>query len=115
MRIVSYADQSFLTSDDVASALLQLAAALARAGTSEVVAIPFVDGGGEARQAELTVGPASQLVSFESDAPEIALDEEETLASLRRRERLSSGTSGVPERSGDFAAPTMLDDLTDGF
>jgi hypothetical protein len=42
MKIVSYAGQQLITTDDVAEALVQLAASVASEGTSEAVQIPIL-------------------------------------------------------------------------
>lgn len=56
---MSYAGGTFVTSDRIADALLEYAAALANAARASTVDVPVV---GEAR-VRMLIGPASQLMS----------------------------------------------------
>ncbi|MFB2581022.1 hypothetical protein ACEXQD_07195 [Herbiconiux sp. P15] len=63
MKSVSYAGLEFDTADDVADALLRLAAALGQNEKAETVDIPIVEEGGVANSVQIVVGPASQFIS----------------------------------------------------
>lgn len=88
MKRISYSGGSFLTSDAVADALLQLTAALGRSGSAETVDVPTVNESGDISALQLVLGPASQLTSqsekstvSDPDAPETVI-EIERLAAL---------------------------------
>lgn len=61
MKIVSYAGQQLITTDDVAEALVQLAASVASEGTSEAVTIPILTDD-EKDCADLIVGVGNDLL-----------------------------------------------------
>lgn len=61
MKLVSYAGQQLLTSDDVAETLLTLAAVIASEGESEAVEIPIVLDG-EKDWADLLVGVGNDVL-----------------------------------------------------
>ncbi|WP_050304945.1 hypothetical protein, partial [Mycobacterium tuberculosis] len=61
MKLVSYAGQQLITSDDVAETLLTLAAAIAREGESEAVEIPILLDG-EKDWADLLVGVGNDVL-----------------------------------------------------
>ena len=72
MRVLTYAGSEFLTSDAVASALLEYGAALAEGREAATIEIPVIEADGSESMALFLVGPASQIVSrvAETDAPE---------------------------------------------
>lgn len=61
MKLVSYAGQQLLTTDDVADALVELAAAIARDGETEALQIPVVVNGVKG-SADLLVGVGNDLL-----------------------------------------------------
>ncbi|MEN0023226.1 MAG: hypothetical protein AAGC61_08080 [Microbacterium sp.] len=61
MKLVSYAGQQLVTTDDVADALVALAAAIAREGESEALQIPILVNG-EEDCADLIVGVGNDLL-----------------------------------------------------
>ncbi|WP_431806548.1 hypothetical protein [Microbacterium paraoxydans] len=61
MKLVSYAGQQVVTTDDVADALVHLAASLASEGESAAVQIP-IHIGGEKDTADLIVGVGNDLL-----------------------------------------------------
>ncbi|GAB2976954.1 hypothetical protein [Frigoribacterium salinisoli] len=67
MQRLHYADGSFVTGDELATAVVRYARALARAGTADTVEVPILlDEGGFGRS-QLLIGPASQLVLTPGD------------------------------------------------
>ncbi|MCU1571511.1 MAG: hypothetical protein JWR33_2252 [Naasia sp.] len=85
MRIVSYADEHFRTSDDVASAVLRYSMLLAHGDTSDVVRVPVVVDGHET-WAELIIGPASQITTLEVVGDEdFPLDDKAVIQDLAQR------------------------------
>jgi hypothetical protein len=64
MRAITYAGETVVTTDDVATMLLSLAAALARDGVAEAVEIPIVPPEGEqTATAALVVGLGNDVLS----------------------------------------------------
>lgn len=61
MKLVSYAGQQLVTTDDVADALVELAASIASEGSSEALEIPIVVDG-EKDCADLIVGVGNDLL-----------------------------------------------------
>jgi hypothetical protein len=75
MQRLHYTGDSILVSDDVCAAILDLARALAVMQVSEVVKVPIVDEAGSLTEAELLIGPASQLYATPAaDVSDIAVD-----------------------------------------
>lgn len=93
MKLVSYAGQQLVTTDDVAAALVELAAAIAREGESQALHIPIVVGG-EKDCADLIVGVGNDLLvgpqPSRGDDPDFSVDAEQL-----RRHRL------YPRRGSD--------------
>lgn len=63
MHRLHYTGESFFVADEVSEALMDYASALADAGASDVISIPIIDEAGLQTQAELLLGPASQIYS----------------------------------------------------
>ena len=61
MKIVSYAGQQLVTTDDVADSLVTLAAAVAKEGEADAVEIPILVGGRE-DCADLVIGVGNDLL-----------------------------------------------------
>lgn len=83
MKVVAYAGQQFVTTDDVAGALLQLAAAIAREGSAEALRIPVVLDGVE-DCADLIVGAGIGMLVESQLSAEPDPDFSEHAASLTR-------------------------------
>ncbi len=86
MKTIHYAGEILLTGDDIADAVVALAAALARRESSAAIDIPVRFDGGEVRFASLLIGPASQLIV------ESSVGEAEELLDLPLVERLARET-----------------------
>jgi len=75
MKIVSYAGQQLVTTDDVANSLVTLAAAIASEGESDAVEIPIVLNGRQ-DTADLVVGVGNDLLvgphDFEQSEPDFS-------------------------------------------
>ena len=61
MKRVHYVDDSFLTGDELADALLEYAEALAKQSTSASIDVPALLADGSTGMVKVLVGPASQL------------------------------------------------------
>ncbi|AOX47197.1 MULTISPECIES: hypothetical protein [unclassified Microbacterium] len=67
MRCVTYAGETVLTTDDVASSLILLTAAVAKEGQAEAVSIPIVTDDKKVAQAELVIGVGNDVLSAPVD------------------------------------------------
>lgn len=63
MRCVTYAGETVITTDDVASSLVELTAAVAKEGQAEAVSIPIVTDEQKVAQAELVIGVGNDVLS----------------------------------------------------
>jgi len=86
VKRVSYAEDSFVTDDGVADALMAYARALGMAGTADLVVVPGVDETGAVRTYELLIGPASQISSHETDDAPVEMDADAVIRRLREQE-----------------------------
>ena len=78
MERIYYAGDRFLTGSEVARALVEYAAALARQGSAAAIEIPVRHSDGTLGVVNFLVGPASQLVteSLDGEAGEEIVDEQ---------------------------------------
>jgi hypothetical protein len=68
MRCITYAGETVITTDDVATALVDLTAALANRGRAESVDIPIVQENGDGpHDAELVIGVGNDVLSVPQD------------------------------------------------
>lgn len=86
MKLVSYAGQQLVTTDDVAEVLVTLAAAIANEGESEAIEIPIVVDG-ETETAELIVGLGNDLLVGPSASTDADPDFSDQAAALRGHHR----------------------------
>lgn len=63
MKTIHYAGGTVLTNDDIADAVVDYAAALAKRETSAELTIPAILEDGSRSEASLLLGPASQIVA----------------------------------------------------
>jgi hypothetical protein len=113
VKEVVYAGGSFVTGDEIADALLDVAAALAEAQLAETVEVPVVGPSGTPQTAAFLIGPASQIVAEPlSTAEGEELVDDTAVARLRRIERRTR-PSVVPEDGQPEPGPAW-DDGYDG-
>lgn len=106
MHRLHYTGESFFVADEVSSALMDYASALADAGASDVISIPIVDEAGLQTQAELLLGPASQIYSSTVDHMREEGDDLVLVADLRSRAarvRENGSTHGDGDKPSDPA------------
>ncbi len=85
MRCITYAGETVITSDDVASTLVELTAALAKRGQAEAVRVPIViEKTGDLAWAEMVVGVGNDVLSVPHAWDEPEADFSEEAADLRR-------------------------------
>lgn len=68
MQRIYYSNDSVLTGTEIARALLEYAAALARSNGSETVNVPIRLEDGSISRAMFLIGPASQLIAEDEDS-----------------------------------------------
>jgi len=102
MKSVSYAGLTFQTSDAVADALLQLAAALGVNEKAETVDIPVVSSEGKLTSVQLVLGPASQFISQPVESAFDDPDVPEVVAALQKRTRLLGLPRAAAVSAADF-------------
>lgn len=110
MKLVSYAGQQLVTTDDVADALVVLAAAIANEGESEALQIPIVVDG-QVDTAELVVGLGNDVLvgpsASEGLDPDFSADAERLRSHHRfPRQDATGGTTPPMEWGID-----VIDDL----
>lgn len=92
MKLVSYAGQQLVTTDDVADTLVVLAAAIANEGESEALQIPIVVDG-RPDTAELVVGLGNDVLVGPSASESVDPDFSEQAAKMRSHPRFPRGES----------------------
>jgi hypothetical protein len=105
MMRVSYADGTFLTSDEIAHKLLDFTAALGRTNNALSMTVPIVGEDGVFREIDLVLGPASQMsaVKEESKFAEPAINND----ILRMEEATILARPSKPEQVSE-ASPFMV-------
>ncbi|CAD5991169.1 hypothetical protein [Agreia sp. COWG] len=112
MKRITYAGESVLTSDTVATVLVELTAALAKKGLAEAVRIPICDATGtDVRTAELVIGIGNDVLAVPESGvgadPDFSTEESalrgqlENLTSVTRA-RLSSSDSSDSSAVDEF-------------
>lgn len=85
MKRIFYATGSIVTGDRTAEAVLAYAEALSQRETSDTITIPVMNSDGTQGEAELLIGPASQLMAVTELPLGRNVDDEDTLLSIERR------------------------------
>lgn len=85
MRQITYGGGAFVTSDEIADALLEYAAALSNADRAATVHVPAIDTFGKTSDIQVLVGPASQLMSESMEGEETALNGTEFIGGIAIR------------------------------
>ena len=101
MKRVSYVEGTFLTSDSVADALLDLVATVGRRSTATVAHVPTVGLDGAIVITDIVIGPASQI---RSDPEDSLFPEPESAAALNDLAELRR-TVGVSIARPDDSMP----------
>jgi hypothetical protein len=83
MKHIQYDRSTILTSDDVADAVIEYAAALAGGNRADTVKIPAVAADGTMTTTKVLIGPSSQLVVEDADEDELEGEDAEFVARLR--------------------------------
>jgi hypothetical protein len=112
MKRITYAGETVLTSDDVATVLVELTAALARRGLSEAVVIPIVSASGRGDQsAELVVGQGNDVLAVPDEGDRDEPDFSAGVAVLREKIAAVTPRRSVAQPSADDGGQVGFDDL----
>jgi hypothetical protein len=83
MKHIKYDSSTILTSDDVADAVIEYAAALAGGERADTVAVPAVAEDGTMTTTKILIGPSSEIVVEDTDEDDLEVEQEEFVARLR--------------------------------
>jgi hypothetical protein len=83
MKNIHYDSSVILTSDDVADAVIEYAAALSGGDRADTVEVPAVAADGTMTTTKILIGPASELVVEDADEDELEADHDVFVARLR--------------------------------
>ncbi|KQQ01448.1 MULTISPECIES: hypothetical protein [unclassified Rathayibacter] len=109
MRRIHYAEESIVTGDDIALAVIEYARVLAMTSTADTVDVPALHDGvvGPVR---LLLGPASQMLVSEENTLSDEIVDEALVAEVRARTSRLSGPSPVYSDE-DVSVPLSPADL----
>lgn len=115
MKRLRYAGGSILVGDAVSHALLTYARDLARAATSDTVSIHGLTDEGADDEAEMLIGPASQLFADTADGPEALPGDTDTVTEIeKRRASLRPGTVRLEDQQNPGERDWLSDWAVDG-
>ncbi|WIB33085.1 hypothetical protein [Curtobacterium sp. MCSS17_005] len=83
MKHIHYDSSMILTSDDVADAVIEYAAALAGGDRANTVAIPSVAHDGTMTTTKVLIGPSSEIVVEDAEEDELEVEDREFVTRLR--------------------------------
>jgi len=96
MKTIHYAGDAVLLNDELADAVVEYAAALARAGSSAELTVPVVNEDGSILSASMLLGPASQLIATPAPGVKEAAADPELLDEITRQTALIGTTTAEP-------------------
>jgi len=108
MKTIHYAGDSILLNDELADAVVEYAAALARVGSSAELTVPVVIQDGSVGSASMLLGPASQLIATPTPEAKEAGADPELLVEITRQTALIGTITAEPI---DFAPVDGIDEL----
>jgi hypothetical protein len=83
MKNIRYDNTVILTSDDVADAVIEYAAALSSGDRSDTIEVPAIAVDGTMTTTKILIGPTSELVIEDADDDELELDDPTFVGRLR--------------------------------
>jgi nucleotide-binding universal stress UspA family protein len=111
MQRIFYSNDSLLTGSDIARALLEYAAALARSNGSETVNIPVRQPDGSTSRAMFLVGPASQLVAEDEESEFEELRDDIVVAKMKAMTAELAAPRAVSAQAASTSAEEVAGDL----
>ena len=94
MKLLRYGERTWLVGDTTADILLDYAAALARGGSAEHVALQVLDVNGAAEEVEFLIGPATMMTAEPAQKEFDDPDNGEAERSMRSRtDKLNAAAS----------------------
>ncbi|MFP7832644.1 hypothetical protein [Marisediminicola sp. LYQ134] len=112
MRTLKYASQTFVTTDEMAHAVIEFTAEMAKSEDSEAVTLPTVDAEGRVVEIDIVVGPASEVISTPADDRPSEIDTTVAVAEIERRiESLKSARNRTAFPLDEGGPATAFDDL----
>lgn len=87
MKHIHYDSSTILTSDDVADAVIEYAAALSGGDRADTVAVPAVADDGTMTTTKILIGPSSEIVVEDAEEDELEVEDDEFVARLRAAAR----------------------------
>ena len=106
MHRLHYSGGTLLVADEVCRALLAYARALAGEGSADTVTVPVVDDDGVVRQADLLIGPSSQLYAIEVPNIPAAGDDPDVVNDIDARASRLQPSRPVPEQGAPWHTVT---------
>jgi hypothetical protein len=88
MKVISYAEEHIVTTDEIANEVLAYARELGRRNSADTVDIPAVYADGHVGEAHLLIGPSSQITVLESPPLAVEVPDDRFLREIRRRAAL---------------------------
>lgn len=113
MRQVSYAGGRFVTTDEIADALLHLVVGIASTGVPQLVEVPIVVVGAGQDVAWMTVGPSSSILSMPFSWIDEVPDFSDQVTMMRMQAsypRSTSITAGSPSQAWESTRAAPWDD-----
>jgi hypothetical protein len=110
MQRIYYTNDTLVTGTEIARALLEYAAALARSDSSQTISIPVRRADGSSARATLLVGPASQLVAEDVEDDEDLGDEVRDDVLVARMKAMTAELA-APRAISTRAAATSPDEV----
>ena len=85
MKVISYAEEHIVTTDEIAGEVLSYARELGQSHIADTLDVPALYADGHIGQVQLLIGPASQLTVLETSEKQADIASEKFLAEIRRR------------------------------
>jgi hypothetical protein len=109
MQQIHYAGNTLVTGTSIAHSLLRYAQALASEASSATVSIPILKKDGSLGNAEILIGPASQLIAEVYESSDRELADDDVVARLDAAAASLRGSYAVPEERADDSAVYISD------
>jgi hypothetical protein len=85
MKVISYAEEHIVTTDEIAGEVLSYARDLGRSHLADTIDVPAVYEDGHIGEVHLLIGPSSQITVFETSQEQADIPSAGFIEDLRRR------------------------------